>query len=87
MSIKTQFFSITKEKQREVQSDNCRKFTYYMVCVSYEKKTIKRQSLKVLLLEVQVLGPGKFKILLKELHRVFRCPKTHTKYVVFGVLK
>ena len=34
-------FKIILSNQREVQSDNNRKFTYYMVCISYKKNTIK----------------------------------------------
>ena len=39
-------FRIILSKQREVQSDNNRKFTYYMVCVSYKKNTIKWNRVK-----------------------------------------
>ena len=34
-------FKITISNQREVQSDNNRKFTYNMVCISYKKNTNK----------------------------------------------
>ena len=34
-------FKIILSNEREVQSDNDRKFTYYMVCISYNKNTIK----------------------------------------------
>ena len=39
-------FKIILSNQREVQSDNNRKFTYYMVCISYKKITIKWNRVK-----------------------------------------
>ena len=48
-------------QSREIQNDNKQKFVYNTVCVSYEKKGVKRCSPKILLLEVQAHRPGKFK--------------------------
>ena len=39
-------FKIILSNQREVQSDNNRKFTSYMVCISYKKYTIKWNRVK-----------------------------------------
>ena len=60
-------FKKTLSKQREVQHDNNRKFTYDMVCVSYKKKYNKvKQS------EVQTDMPQKFSYFLQ-------CKKQHVK--------
>ena len=60
-------FKIILSNQREVQSDNNQKFTYYMVCISYKKKNNKvKQS------EVQNRHAQKF--------TYFRqCEKQHVK--------
>ena len=60
MSIKTQIFYVTNEKQRDIKIDKSQKFTYYTVCILYAKR-MKKKRLKKLLLEVQVLCPGELK--------------------------
>ena len=84
---KLRFFSVTKVKRREIQIDNCRKFTYCIVCIFVWEKKNKIAKYKYLVARSSSGLPEKVQKLLWERFTVYLHVQKHTQKCCFGVLK